>query len=73
MLLQRGYGVGDLSLVCPLARGSGPALATVVAVLVLGERQGVQALAGTTVVVVSVFVLSGGRGLLAPERRSAVA
>lgn len=72
VFLQRGYKVGDLSLVYPLARGSGPALATLLAVLVLGERPGMQALAGTAIVVVSVFVLSGGRGLLAAERRSAV-
>jgi drug/metabolite transporter (DMT)-like permease len=72
VFLQRGYKVGDLSLVYPLARGSGPALATLLAVLVLGERPGLQALAGTAIVVVSVFILSGGRGLLAPERRTAV-
>lgn len=72
VFLQRGYRLGDLSLVYPLARGSGPALATGLAVLVLGERPGLQALAGTAIVVVSVFVLSGGRGLLAPERRLAV-
>lgn len=72
VFLQRGYRVGDLSLVYPLARGSGPALATLLAVLVVGERPGTQALAGTAIVVVSVFVLSGGSGLLAPARRSAV-
>ena len=38
VLLQRGYRVGDLSLVYPLARGSGPLLATVAAVAFLGER-----------------------------------
>jgi hypothetical protein len=38
VLLQRGYGVGDMSVVYPLARGTGPMLATVVAVLVLGEH-----------------------------------
>lgn len=72
VFLQRGYRVGDLSLVYPLARGSGPALATLLAVLVLGERPGAQALAGTALVVISVFVLSGGRGLWSPERRTAV-
>ncbi len=58
--LQRGYRAGDLSLVYPVARGSGPALATVLAVVVLGERPGALALAGTALVVASVFVLSGG-------------
>lgn len=60
--LQRGYRLADLSLVYPTARGSGPALATLLAVLLLGERPGPQALAGTALVVLSVFVLAGGRG-----------
>lgn len=58
--LQRGYRAGDLSLVYPLARGSGPALATVLAVALLGERPGPLGLAGAGLVVLSVFVLSGG-------------
>lgn len=60
--LQRGYRVADLSLVYPTARGSGPAIATLLAILLLGERPGVQALAGTALVVTSVFVLAGGNG-----------
>lgn len=59
--LQRGYRVGDLSLVYPVARGSGPALSFGLAILLLGERPGPTALAGTALVVASVFVLSGGR------------
>src|ERR1700674_4689943 len=38
LLLQRGYRVGDLSLVYPLARGTGPLLTTAVAILVLKEH-----------------------------------
>lgn len=57
--LQRGYRVADLSLVYPLARGSGPALATLLAVVFLAERPGPQALAGTASVVLGVLVLSG--------------
>ena len=70
--LQRGYRVGDLSLVYPLARGSGPALVAVLAVVVLGERPDLRAVVGTAMVVLSVFVLTGGRGLLRPDRRAAV-
>ncbi|HZJ08172.1 MAG TPA: hypothetical protein VFD39_00595, partial [Trueperaceae bacterium] len=70
--LQRGYRAGDLSLVYPVARGSGPALATGLAVLLLAERPGAQALIGTAFVVVSVFVLSGGRSLLRSGQRRAV-
>lgn len=60
--LQRGYRAGDLSLVYPLARGTGPALATALAVIFLGESPGLQALLGTLLVVLSVFVLAGGGG-----------
>ena len=58
--LQRGYRAGDLSLVYPLARGTGPLLATVAAILLLGERPTTLALCGTVLVVVSVFLLAGG-------------
>ncbi len=72
VLLQRGYRVGDLSLVYPLARGSGPALATLLAVLVLGERPGAQALLGTLLVVGSVLVLTGGPSANRRNRHLAV-
>ena len=38
VLLQRGYATGDLSLVYPLARGTGPLLSTVAAIAFLGEH-----------------------------------
>lgn len=40
LLLQRGYRVGDLSVVYPLARGTGPLLTVVAAVWFLHERPG---------------------------------
>lgn len=58
-LLRKGYGVGDLSLVYPLARGTGPVLATVAAVFFLGERPTGVALAGSCLVIVSIFVFAG--------------
>ena len=67
--LQRGYAVGDLSLVYPLARGTGPLLATVGAVVLLGERPGLLALSGVLLITLGVFVLTlepggvGGAGL----------
>ena len=51
LVLQRGYAEGDLNLVYPLARGSGPLLTFVVAVAVLGERPGPVAVAGVVAVV----------------------
>jgi drug/metabolite transporter (DMT)-like permease len=59
ILLQRGYAVGDLSVVYPLARGSGPALAVLAAVVVLGERPGVLDLVGAGIVVVGILVIGG--------------
>jgi drug/metabolite transporter (DMT)-like permease len=59
--LQRGYRVGDLSIVYPIARGVGPALATVGAVALLGERPSLLALAGTLLVVGAAVALATGR------------
>jgi drug/metabolite transporter (DMT)-like permease len=59
LLLQRGYAVGDLSVVYPLARGSGPMLAVLAAVLLLGERPGVFALIGAGGVVAGILVIGG--------------
>jgi drug/metabolite transporter (DMT)-like permease len=60
IVLQRGYAVGDMSVVYPLARGTGPLLSVIVAVLVLGERPGVLGLAGAGAVVAGVLVISAG-------------
>jgi drug/metabolite transporter (DMT)-like permease len=59
VLLQRGYASGDLSLVYPLARGTGPLLSTILAILILGERPGVVALAGAALIVGAVLSLGG--------------
>ena len=72
LLLQRGYRIGDLSLVYPLARGSGPLLATLGAVLFLGEHPSALALTGTLLIVLSVFVLTGGRRALSQGQGQAV-
>lgn len=64
LLLQRGYRVGDLSLVYPLARGTGPILATAIAVVILGERPTLIALTGAAFIAAGVFILTGGLRLL---------
>ncbi len=58
LVLQRGYAEGDLNLVYPLARGSGPLLTFVVAVTVLGQRPGAVAAAGVLAVVVGVVLIA---------------
>lgn len=69
LLLQRGYADGDLSVVYPLARGTGPLLSVVFAVLVLRERPGVVALVGAGVVVAGVFVIGAGGASTSGGRR----
>ena len=58
LALQRGYAEGDLNLVYPLARGTGPLLTFVVAVGLLGERPSVLAACGVLLVVAGVLVIS---------------
>jgi uncharacterized membrane protein len=69
--LQQGYRVGDLSLVYPLARGSGPLLATLGAIALLGERPSPLALFGAVLITGGVFTLTGGQRLLALLRMDA--
>ena len=59
LLLNQGYRVGDLSLVYPLARGTGPLLSTVAAILFLGERPSAIALVGALLIIGGVMVLAG--------------
>jgi drug/metabolite transporter (DMT)-like permease len=59
LLLDRGYRCGDLSVVYPLARATGPLFTIAVAVIVLGERPGPIALAGALLVVLGAWMLAG--------------
>ncbi|MFN8516656.1 MAG: hypothetical protein U0841_29580 [Chloroflexia bacterium] len=64
LMLQQGYRIGDLSLVYPLARGTGPMLSASAAILFFGERPGPLAIAGAALIGVGTFVLAGGGGSL---------
>lgn len=59
LLLNRGYRAGDLSLVYPIARGAGPMLSVVGAVLLLGERPSLLAVIGMLLIVAGVVVVTG--------------
>ena len=59
LLLQRGYRQGDLSLVYPVARATGPFLATLFALLFLGEQASVQLVIGAIAIIVGVVCLTG--------------
>ena len=72
LLLQLGYRSGDVSIVYPLARGTGPLLSVLGAVLIFGERPGPVGLIGAGVLIGGVLIISlaGSRG--AEVRPSAV-
>ncbi|GAA1299322.1 EamA family transporter [Brachybacterium sp. JB7] len=61
LTLQTGYARADLGVVYPVARGVGPVLSMVVAILVLGERPGWAAALGALVVVGGIVVVATGR------------
>lgn len=68
LVLQRGYKVGDLSLIYPLARGTGPTLSTLAAILIFSERPTALALAGASLVIISVFLIAGGAKLFRAQK-----
>ncbi|MBW8716220.1 MAG: EamA family transporter, partial [Variovorax paradoxus] len=60
VILLRGYRKSDLTVVYPLARGTGPLLSSLVAILFLGERISLVGVAGIAGVVLGVFLVAGG-------------
>lgn len=58
LVLQRGYRAGDLSLVYPVARGTGPLLATIAAILLLHEHPTPLTLFGTVAIVSGVIIIA---------------
>lgn len=59
IFLLRGYRAGDLSVVYPLARGTGPMISLVGAILLFGERPTPLAIAGAVAIVAGIFALTG--------------
>jgi len=60
VMLDRAYrSGGDLSIVYPLARATGPLLTILFAIAVLGERPGAVALGGAVLIGISALVLTG--------------
>lgn len=60
LLLQQGYRRGDLSLVYPTARATGPFVSTLFAVAFLAERLTPQIAIGGAAIVLGVLFLTGG-------------
>ena len=59
LVLQAGYRVSDLSLVYPIARGTGPVLSFAGAVLLLGERPTLLAAMGLVFIVCGILLVAG--------------
>lgn len=64
--LLRGYRAADLTVVYPLARGTGPLLSFILAVVLLGEALTLPGVAGMLGVVLGVLLIAGGARLLWP-------
>ena len=63
-VLQTGYARSDLSIVYPLARGTGPLLSAIGAMLWLGEAPTFLSILGLLLVVFGTFTIAGGVALL---------
>jgi len=72
VMLTRGYAAGDLSLVYPLSRGTGPMLSITAAVIFLGERPSALAIAGALLVILGVGMLLWNPEKLFAGRKSLV-
>ena len=68
LCLQRGYQVADLSVVYPVARGTGPMLSTLGAFLILGEAPTGGGIAGLALVVAGILLIATQGSLAAFTR-----
>lgn len=64
VVLLRGYKKADLTVVYPIARGSGPLLSSLVAIFLLHETVSLTGMMGILGVVGGVFLIAGGPKLL---------
>lgn len=63
IVLLRGYRKADLTVVYPLARGSGPLISSMVAIVFFGEHISALGFGGLAAVVLGVFLIAGGPGI----------
>lgn len=59
ILLDKGYRFGDLSVIYPLARGTGPLLSVLTAIFFLGEQPTPIAIAGALLIGCGILVITG--------------
>ena len=65
LVLQAGYRASDLSLVYPIARGTGPLLSFVGAAIFLGEQPTALSILGLVFIVAGILLVAG------PDQRAA--
>lgn len=63
IVLLRGYRQADLTVVYPLARGSGPLMSSLAAIVLFGEHISTLGFAGLAAVVLGVLLIAGGPGI----------
>jgi len=68
LVLQTGYQRAELGVVYPVARGVGPLLTMLVALLVLGERPGLAGVVGAVVVLAGILVVATGNRVAHRDR-----
>lgn len=64
-VLLAGYRASDLTVVYPVARGTGPLITAAAAVLLLGESMAARGVAGVLAITGGVFLIAGGPALWA--------
>ncbi|MGO9136952.1 MAG: SMR family transporter [Syntrophales bacterium] len=69
IVLQVGYRKADLSVVYPMARGTGPLLSAMGAILFFGERPSWMAVSGIVLIVTGVLIMTGLRLSLSDDER----
>src|SRR5699024_8105800 len=60
LTLQKGYKIGDFSLVYPVARGTGPMIVAIAAVFIYDEHLTTLGTIGVVFIIGSIFVITGG-------------
>lgn len=68
LVLQTGYQRAELGVVYPVARGVGPLLTMLVALLLLGERPGAAAIVGGVIVLAGILLVATGRQVARSSR-----
>jgi drug/metabolite transporter (DMT)-like permease len=71
LFLLKGYRLADLTVVYPVARGSGPLISSLLAVVVLGETVGVSWALGLLSMSMGVWFIAGGPQLWRKTRSAA--